>query len=81
MPLIPALGRQRQADICELEASLVYRVRSKTPRTVTKRNPVLKQASKQQQPLQKQKKTQNKTKQKPTHIHKIKIDKPSKHKV
>ena len=25
MPLIPALGRQRQADLCEFEASLVYR--------------------------------------------------------
>ena len=25
MPLIPALRRQRQADLCEFEASLVYR--------------------------------------------------------
>ena len=25
MPLIPALGRQRQAGLCEFEASLVYR--------------------------------------------------------
>jgi hypothetical protein len=25
MPLIPALGRQRQADLRECEASLVYR--------------------------------------------------------
>ena len=24
-PLIPALGRQRQADLCELETSLVYK--------------------------------------------------------
>jgi hypothetical protein len=32
MPLIPALGRQRQADLCELEASLVYRVSSRTAR-------------------------------------------------
>ena len=24
-PLIPALGRQRQADLCEFEASLVYK--------------------------------------------------------
>ncbi|CAO2623499.1 hypothetical protein LEMLEM_LOCUS17960 [Lemmus lemmus] len=24
-PLTPALGRQRQADLCEFEASLVYR--------------------------------------------------------
>jgi hypothetical protein len=24
-PLIPALGKQRQADLCEFEASLVYK--------------------------------------------------------
>ena len=24
-PLIPALGRQRQVDLCEFEASLVYK--------------------------------------------------------
>ena len=27
-PLIPALGRQRHADLCEVEAYLVYRVSS-----------------------------------------------------
>jgi hypothetical protein len=27
MPLIAALGRQRQADLCEFEASLVYKVK------------------------------------------------------
>jgi hypothetical protein len=26
MPLMPALGRQRQEDLCEFETSLVYRV-------------------------------------------------------
>jgi len=26
MPLIPALGRQRQVDLCEFEVSLVYKV-------------------------------------------------------
>jgi hypothetical protein len=36
--LIPALGRQRQAELCELEASLIYRVISKTARA-TQRNP------------------------------------------
>jgi hypothetical protein len=36
-PLIPARGRQRQADLCELKASLVYRVGS---RIATQRNPV-----------------------------------------
>jgi hypothetical protein len=25
MPLIPALGKQRQVDLCELEATLVYK--------------------------------------------------------
>jgi hypothetical protein len=40
MPLIPALGRQRQA-ISEFEASLVYRVSSRTARAI-QRNPVLK---------------------------------------
>ena len=30
MPLIPALGRQSQADLCEFEASLVYKVSSRT---------------------------------------------------
>jgi hypothetical protein len=38
MPLIPALGRQRQAD-SEFEASLVYRVSSRAARA-TQRNPV-----------------------------------------
>jgi hypothetical protein len=40
MPLIQALGRQRQVNLCELEASLVYRASSKTARTVTQRNPI-----------------------------------------
>jgi hypothetical protein len=40
-PLIPALERQRQGDLCELEASLVYRVSSRTART-TQRNSDLK---------------------------------------
>ena len=40
VPLIPALGRQRQVDLCEFKASLVYRESSRTARTVTQRNPV-----------------------------------------
>ena len=40
MPLIPALGRQRQW-VSEFEASLVYRVSSRTARTI-QRNPVSK---------------------------------------
>jgi hypothetical protein len=38
MPLIPALGRQTQVD-SEFKASLVYRVSSRTARTI-QRNPV-----------------------------------------
>ena len=40
MPFNPALGRQSQADLCEFEVSLAYRVSSRTAR-VTQRNPVL----------------------------------------
>ena len=46
MPLIPALRRQRQVDLCELEASLVYRVSSWTARAI-QRNPVSKNKNKQ----------------------------------
>jgi hypothetical protein len=31
MPLIPALGRQRQADLCEFRTSLVYGMGSRMP--------------------------------------------------
>jgi hypothetical protein len=41
MPLIPAPRRQKQADLCEFETSLVYRGSSGTARD-TQRNPVLK---------------------------------------
>jgi hypothetical protein len=44
-PLITALGRQRQA-ISEFEASLVYKVSSRTARA-TQRNPVSKNKTKQ----------------------------------
>jgi len=36
MALIPALGRQRQADLCEFGASLVYRESSRTARATQK---------------------------------------------
>ena len=45
--LIPALRRQRQADLCE--ASLVYKESARTPKAVTQRKPVSKKR------LQKQK--------------------------
>jgi hypothetical protein len=41
MPLTPALRRQTQAGVCELEASLVYRESSRTSKA-TQRNPVSK---------------------------------------
>jgi hypothetical protein len=39
MPLIPVLGRQRQTDLCEFKASLIYRLSSRIARA-TQRNPV-----------------------------------------
>ena len=47
MPLIPAL-RQRQVDLCEFEASLVYRVSSRTTKAI-QRNPVLKNKARQKE--------------------------------
>ena len=41
-PLILPLGRQRQADLCEFKASLVYREHSRTGSKATQRNPVSK---------------------------------------
>ena len=42
MPLIPACGRQRLVDHCELEASLVYRERVQDNQgSVTQINPLL----------------------------------------
>ena len=46
MPLISALRRQRQMDLREFKASLVYRVCSRTARA-TQRNPVSKHKNKQ----------------------------------
>jgi hypothetical protein len=42
MPLILALGRQKEADLLEFEASLVYRMSSRTARAVKQRNSILK---------------------------------------
>jgi hypothetical protein len=50
-PLIPALGRQRQAD-SEFEASLVYKVSSRTARAI-KRNPVSKKKKKREREREK----------------------------
>ena len=50
-PLITALGRQRQTDLCKFETSLVYKANSRTARAVTQRNPVLKQTNRQTKTL------------------------------
>ena len=49
MPLIPALDRQRQADLCEFEASLVYRVSSRKAPKATQRNPVSKKEEEEEE--------------------------------
>jgi hypothetical protein len=54
MPLTSAPRRQKQAHLCDFEASLVYRVRSRTARA-TQRNPV----SKNQKPETKQTENQD----------------------
>jgi hypothetical protein len=46
MPLTPVLKRQRQADLCEFEASLVCKGSSKKARPVTQKNPVLENKTK-----------------------------------
>jgi hypothetical protein len=38
IPLIPALGRQRQVGVCEFEASLVYRVSSRASKATQGNN-------------------------------------------
>ena len=37
MPLIPALGRQRQANLSQFKVSLVYRASSKTAWAIAQR--------------------------------------------
>lgn len=44
--MIPALSRQRQKELCELWANLVYRGNSR-PVKATEKDPVLKQKNKQ----------------------------------
>jgi hypothetical protein len=41
-PLIPAVGRQRQEDLCEFDVSLVYSEHSKIARALTQRELELK---------------------------------------
>jgi hypothetical protein len=44
-PLILALGKQRQVDLCEFKASVIYRVSSRTARD-KQRNPISKKKKK-----------------------------------
>lgn len=37
-PLIPALRKQRHADLCEFKDSLVYKANARTARTVSQKN-------------------------------------------
>jgi hypothetical protein len=61
MPLVLALGKQRQVDLFEFEASLFYRVSYRTTRA-TQKNPA--PASKQKNKQTKQNKTTTKKKKK-----------------
>jgi hypothetical protein len=59
-PLIPELGRQRQADLCEFKVSQVYKARARIAKAIsTQRNPFSKK--------KKQKKKNKKKKTKSTH--------------
>ena len=40
--MVPALGRQRQEDLCKFKINLVYKASSRTAWDVTQRNPVSK---------------------------------------
>jgi hypothetical protein len=51
MPLVPLLGRQKQVNFFEFEASLVYRVSSRTA-NARQRDPVLKNQANQAKPSQ-----------------------------
>ena len=53
MPLIPILGRQRQVDLCEFRASLVYKVSFRTARLLHRET--LSQKNKQTNKTNKQK--------------------------
>jgi DNA repair photolyase len=61
-PSIPALGRQRQVDF-EFEASLVYRVSSRTARA-TQRNPVSKKKKKKERKKKRKRKKKERKKRK-----------------
>ena len=61
-PLIPVLRRQRQANLSDLEASLVYRASSRTARA-TQRNPVSKKKKKKKEGRKEGRKKEKKKKE------------------
>jgi hypothetical protein len=74
MPLIPALARQRQVDLCEFKATLVYRVRSRSSRAKTekpcfKKIKQTKQTNKTNKQTNKHKTPNRKTQKTNTHTH------------
>ena len=50
MPLIPALGRQKQVDLSEFKTNLVYKTSSRTDSKATQRNLVSKKKNKNKKP-------------------------------
>jgi hypothetical protein len=62
--LVPAQEKQRHLDLYEFQASLVYRMRSRTSRAI-QRNPVLKN----QKDRDRKGKSKEKEKQTDTHTH------------
>jgi hypothetical protein len=51
VPLTPTLRQQRQADLCEFEDNLVYRVSSRRARTIHRRNKTTAKNQEQSHPL------------------------------
>ena len=61
MPLISALGRQRQMDFCEFEASLVYKVSARTARATQRETLTLNEKINNNKQTNKQKNQPSKT--------------------
>ena len=61
-PLIPALRRQRQEDLCEFKASLVYMVSSRTARELCNREILFQKSERQRE--------RKRERERPTHTEK-----------
>ena len=62
-PAFPTWGRQREAELCEFQASLYYRESSKAPRA-THRNLVLEKEKKKKEERKEKKRKEKKRKEK-----------------